>query len=168
MISRIISGHQTGVDLGAIDAAISLNISHGGYVPARFDATNKIRYPFNEDGPLDTPYLEGVSYTDAENYPVRTRYNVEAGDQTVIFYRSELGRGSQLTLRILKELGKEYYGPYDLATANIGQTINELVVCLTGTVNWAGTRESNAPGIQAETFDIVRRIIKKQREIWKQ
>lgn len=34
MVSRIISGGQTGVDQAALDAAIAYDVSHGGWLPA--------------------------------------------------------------------------------------------------------------------------------------
>ncbi len=156
MISKIISGHQTGADIGAIDAAISLNLPVGGYVP-------KDRR--TENGTLDARYDYVIPY--GEGYPPRTRRNIQESDQTVVFYQRSFGAGTKLTIKICQELGKERY-VYDIAKPSevLDQIIKELALCLTGVVNWAGSRESSSPGIQAKTFGLVREILLRQREIW--
>ena len=47
MISKIVSGGQTGVDRAALDTAISIGVSHGGWVPMGRKA---------EDGVIDERY----------------------------------------------------------------------------------------------------------------
>jgi hypothetical protein len=47
MVSKIVSGGQTGVDRAALDAAIKLGIAHGGWVP---------KGRLTEDGPLPGTY----------------------------------------------------------------------------------------------------------------
>ena len=53
-VVRIISGGQTGVDRGALDAAMALGIAHGGWCPKGRRA---------EDGPIAEKYqlIETVS-----------------------------------------------------------------------------------------------------------
>lgn len=90
----IYSGGQAGVDRGALDAAIELGNPCRGWCPkgrAAEDGPLPLRYPlFEVDG----------------GYRVRTRRNVEDSDGTLILHRGPLGKGTQLTLDICRELGR--------------------------------------------------------------
>ena len=66
---KIISGGQTGVDRGALDAAIALGIPHGGWCPRGRRA---------EDGRIPDRYE--VSETDSPEYAVRTNLVVDLDD----------------------------------------------------------------------------------------
>ena len=72
MIQKIISGGQTGADQAALDAAIKLGISHGGWIP---------KGRITEDGPLLDKYKLQEMPTDS--YPARTEQNVIDSDGTV-------------------------------------------------------------------------------------
>lgn len=59
MLTKIISGGQTGADQAGIDVAIKLNIPHGGWIP---------KGRLTEDGPLPENYqLQEMSTT---SYPI--------------------------------------------------------------------------------------------------
>ena len=62
---KIVSGGQTGVDRGALDAAIALGIPHGGWCP---------RGRLAEDGRISDRY--NLRETESADYPVRTERNV--------------------------------------------------------------------------------------------
>ncbi len=64
-LKKIISGGQTGVDRGALDAAIALGMEHGGWCPQGRQA---------EDGRIPDCYR--LEETDSPDYPVRTERNV--------------------------------------------------------------------------------------------
>ena len=70
---RIISGGQTGVDRGALEAAIALGIPHGGWCPLGRSA---------EDGVIPARYQ--LQETDSPQYAVRTEWNVRDADGTLI------------------------------------------------------------------------------------
>jgi hypothetical protein len=72
-LTRIISGGQTGVDRGALDAAIELGLPHGGWCPLGRRS---------EDGPIAAHYC--LRETDSPDYPDRTERNVREGDATLI------------------------------------------------------------------------------------
>ncbi len=86
MLTRIISGGQTGADRAALDAAIQMEISHGGWVPAGRRT---------EDGPLPPEYAMQEMPTDS--YPKRTEKNVIDSDGTLILTHGRLSGGSRLT-----------------------------------------------------------------------
>ena len=94
-VKRIVSGGQTGVDRGALDAAIALGIEHGGWCP---------RGRLAEDGRIPDLYcLEETSSTD---YWVRTEKNVVDSDGTLIIYSGQLRGGTELTHRLARKHGK--------------------------------------------------------------
>ncbi len=81
---KIISGGQTGVDRGALDAAIGLGIAHGGYCPLGRLA---------EDGRIPDCYE--LDQTDSSDYRVRTERNVLEADATLILCRGLTKRGTK-------------------------------------------------------------------------
>jgi len=85
-LKRIVSGGQTGVDRGALDAAMTNGFDCGGWVPGDRTAEDGVisdRYPV-------TPLPNG-------NYQQRTRLNVVDSDGSVILYDGSLTGGTRLT-----------------------------------------------------------------------
>jgi hypothetical protein len=94
-VTCIVSGGQTGADRGGLDAAIALQIDHGGWCPAGRRA---------EDGPI--PSLYGLRETLSSNYAVRTQLNVRDSDGTVVFTLGAACRGSALTIECARKLSR--------------------------------------------------------------
>ena len=94
---KIISGGQTGVDRGALDAAISLGIPHGGWCP---------RGRLAEDGRIPDRYQ--LRETDSPDYPSRTEQNVLDSDATLILYRGRIAGGTEFTLRLAQQHGRPH------------------------------------------------------------
>lgn len=94
---KIVSGGQTGVDRGALDAALAVGVPCGGWCPAGRRA---------EDGPIDTAYP--LRETASEHYHVRTRQNVLDSDATLVIYFGKLEGGTARTLALCKELNKPF------------------------------------------------------------
>lgn len=97
ILIRIISGGQTGVDRGALDAALAVGFPIGGYCPAgrsAEDGTIPDRYPLTElqrGGPLE-----------------RTLMNVAESDGTAILYFESLSGGTEKTLQACLFLQRPY------------------------------------------------------------
>lgn len=93
----IISGGQTGVDRGALDAALAIDNPCGGWCPEGRSA---------EDGviPAKYPLIE----LPGGDYRQRTLCNVLACDGTLIFYLNYLEGGTEETLRFCMEWEKPY------------------------------------------------------------
>ena len=136
MIEKIISGGQTGVDRAALDTAIALQISHGGWCPAGRMA---------EDGRIHERYR--LVETDSSEYVDRTRKNVEDSDGTLILNREELEGGTALTLVFANDLNK----PVMLVDLDNPPELHKIGNWLASNkikqFNVAGPRESKRRGI---------------------
>jgi DNA-binding transcriptional ArsR family regulator len=148
-IVKVVSGGQTGADRAALDAAIACGIPHGGWCP---------KGRRSEDGSIPAQY--NLRETESEEYPVRTRMNVEAADLTLIFTRGPLTGGSLLTLEFAKAAGKPCVY-VDLLEAPDGfQLLEKTVrnnVPRVGDVilNVAGPRSSNDPEIYGAVYSVM-------------
>ena len=133
---QIISGGQTGVDRAALDAAIELGIPHGGWCPRGRTA---------EDGIIPDGYR--LRETKSPGYAERTERNVLDGDATLILYRGRLSGGTQLTAQLAEQHGR----PCLLVDLDAPPSRDEVCRWLEDhaveTLNVAGPRESQSPGI---------------------
>lgn len=134
---RIISGGQTGVDRGALDAAIAAGLSHAGSCPAGRLA---------EDGIIDARYQ--LTETPDSNPAVRTWSNVQNSDATLILCPIKPEGGTLLTLNHAMALSRPclVVDSFDARTpAIILDWLRSLDI---ETLNIAGPRESECAGIQ--------------------
>jgi putative molybdenum carrier protein len=139
VLSKIISGGQTGADRSALDWAIKRGVAHGGWCPKGRKA---------EDGVIDPRY--NLAETPSEDYSQRTEWNVRDSDGTAVFsIRGELRGGSLLTV----ELAGRYNKPVIHLCAQAERTnhaqelrsfIEEFGI---SALNVAGPRESDEPGV---------------------
>lgn len=148
---KVVSGGQTGVDRGALDAALDMNIQCGGWCPEGRLA---------EDGPIPEQYpvqeLPGGDYRD------RTRKNVADSDGSAIIYFGEIEGGTESTLDDCVQLAK----PYQLidgsgmqpgqAAKQIAEFVRERSV---RTLNVAGPRASKIEKGHKYAFDTVRTLV---------
>lgn len=143
--SRIVSGGQTGVDRGALDAALTLGIDHGGWCPAGRLA---------EDGQVPNQYR--LLELESRYYPHRTEKNVRDSDATLILYRGRMTGGTKLTQRICRQVGKP---ELSVSIANQARARQKIAAWLNEfrpeVLNVAGPRESNAEGIHNETYQLL-------------
>ena len=97
-VKEIVSGGQSGVDRGALDAALAVGLPHRGWCPRGRRA---------EDGPIPAQYL--LRSTKSADYRVRTRRNVVHSDGTLIFCCGPLSGGTRLTVDWAICCGRPYY-----------------------------------------------------------
>ena len=139
MITKILSGGQTGADQAALDFAIKHGIPHGGWIP---------KGRKTEDGILPDKYkLDEMPTT---SYPKRTEKNILDSDGTLIFSRGKLTGGSALT----RKLAKQHERPWlhiDLDKVVATQAVQILAGWVGDNdiqaLNVAGPRASKDPGI---------------------
>ena len=142
---KIISGGQTGVDRAALDVAMTLGLPHGGWCP---------RGRMAEDGRIAERYQ--LRETESWEYPVRTEQNVIDADATLILCCGALRGGTELTYRMTCKHRRPCL-QIDLdhppTPANVAQWLRE---CRVETLNVAGPRESQSPGIYQRAGDFLR------------
>lgn len=134
MITKIISGGQTGVDRAALDVARQLQIAWGGFCPKGRRA---------EDGPIPEVYGRLVE-TNSTKYPVRTERNVQEADATLIVTWGEPTGGSLLTVKLAKKHGKPYFVA-DMYETPLPKVITWLEDVKPAVLNVAGPRASSFP-----------------------
>ena len=149
MLKKIISGGQAGVDRGALDAALQLDIECGGWCPLGRRA---------EDGPIASHYP--LTETDSARYEQRTELNIIDSDATLIITCGRLEGGTRLTQELALSHDKpcliiDLRQPFE--PVHITHWLTALQI---DTLNVAGPRESKQPGIAGKTLKLVTEIIK--------
>ncbi len=114
---KIISGGQTGIDRGALDACLKNQFICGGWCP---------KGRLAEDGTIDAKYP--LKETRDCNYDTRTLLNVKDADGTLIISRTPLSGGTLLTRRFAEELER----PYLIISLKKNETFN----CVSEIFSW--------------------------------
>ena len=135
---KIVSGGQTGVDRGALEAAVALGLEFGGWAPHGWIA---------EDGTIS---MGGR----AQDYRERTKANVRDSHATLILVDSlPLSGGTKLTentavaiMRSHKVIAMSAASAKEEALKWLRQFLGMSSALV---LNVAGPRESKVPGIQA-------------------
>jgi len=139
VLSKIISGGQTGADRAALDWAIGRGVPHGGWCPKGRKA---------EDGVID--HLYNLTETPSEDYSQRTEWNVRDSDGTAVFsVRRELRGGSLLTVEIARQRNKPviHLCAQDERTNHAQELRSFIEKFGISVLNVAGPRESDEPGV---------------------
>jgi hypothetical protein len=150
MITKIISGGQTGADRAGLDWAIAHNMPHGGWCPAGRLA---------EDGRIDDQYQ--LKEMESPGYRQRTKRNVQGSDGTLILNLGALEGGTFSTVRFAEKQGKPHLvialddGVTEEAIASVREwLVNNSIQVL----NIAGPRESKRPGVYDLTLEMMKRL----------
>ncbi len=144
MIATIVSGGQTGVDRAALEAARDLGLACGGWCPRGRRA---------EDGAIDARYP--LRETPSEDYAQRTEWNVRDSDGTLVITRGRPAGGTALTVAVARRLRKPLL-VVDLEDPGPARSVRDWADRLgIGTLNVAGPRESQQPGIEAEARQLL-------------
>jgi len=147
-VQCIVSGGQTGVDRGALDAALELGVEQGGWCP---------RGRRSEDGKIPASYL--LRETDSYEYRDRTERNVIDSGGTLILYRDNLTGGTKFTYRMAREHSRPSF-LVDLTERLDVESVRQwLRVEAIRVLNVAGPRESTHPGIMVAARDAVIEIL---------
>ncbi len=150
ILKKVVSGGQSGVDRAALDAAIKLKISCGGYIP---------KGRLAEDGRISDKYPLTESYS--PRYSVRTRLNIKYSCATLIIKEGELEGGTLFTFSLCKKL-KKPVKITDLKDTNIVKEIEGFLKEYSPeTLNIAGPRESKKPGIYKKALKILLKVLTK-------
>jgi len=146
MLSKIISGGQTGADRAALDWAIERGIPHRGWCPKGRKA---------EDGVIDPRY--DLTETPSGDYSQRTEWNVRDSDGTAVFsIRGELRGGSLLTVEIAERYNKPVIHLRRDERTNHAHELRSFIYEFDISVlNVAGPRASEEPGV----YQFVARVL---------
>jgi hypothetical protein len=111
-----------------------------------------------EDGPIAARYP--LQETNSGSYPVRTEKNIKDSDGTLVLTHGPARGGTATTIKFVQENGK----PYLVIDLGLGgdpvivknwQQANKV-----GSLNVAGPRESEAPGIHDRAVEFLRRMLR--------
>ena len=149
-VERIVSGGQTGVDRGALQAAIELGIPHGGWCPRGRRA---------EDGVISRAF--DLTETESSKYWVRTEKNVIDSDGTLILVIGALSGGTELTYRMAIKHGKPHLVADLRNRTAMAETRRWLGEHQIRSLNVAGPRESSARGITRETQSFITALLQR-------
>ncbi len=97
VLAKIVSGGQTGVDRGALDAALAAGFACGGWCPKDRNA---------EDGPIPDKYP--MTLLVGGGYRQRTVMNVLDSDGTAILFNQSLSGGTLYTHDVCRRERKPY------------------------------------------------------------
>ena len=172
LISKIVSGGQTGVDRGALEAAFDLGFPYGGLIP---------KDRLAEDGivPLKFDQMEESSRKD---YLYRTEWNVVHSDATLIITpyddehpdgQSALSGGTKKTYNFAKKHTKPCLTIFNMRAANNVDDTLCWLKRVKGTcglkdgvvLNVAGPRESKRKGVQAMTYRFITALIREDASV---
>lgn len=154
-VELVVSGGQTGADRAGLDVALSIGLPIGGFVPAGRRT---------EDGALPDSY-EGMTETRSASYTERTVLNVRHSNATLLFhFEDEISGGTALTLKAAKKWGRPCLSvqlhpelhPSDDRVKEVRSWLRRRKVQV---LNVAGPRESEAPGIHAQTSAFLLRVL---------
>lgn len=144
MIETIVSGGQTGADQGGLAAAKALGLATGGWVPKGWRT---------DTGPNPSLAELGLKEHSSNQYPPRTKLNVQESDGTLVFGDAK-SRGSALTVQTCRDKGKPVFvvpwhtgraAPSPAITLVFRRWLEDKGIRI---LNVAGNRESSQPGIQ--------------------
>lgn len=137
-LRKIVSGAQTGVDRGALDAALDLGLEAGGWAPKGRRA---------EDGIIPDRYP--VKETSSRDYEQRTEWNVRDSDATLVLTTGKPEGGTLVTIETAHRMEKPVFVVDLLKPHNLPSIAFWLDYEKVKTLNVAGPRESKVPGIRA-------------------
>lgn len=122
-IVKVISGGQTGADMGGLQAACFVGLPTGGWAPRGWQT---------ELGPRPE-LLKMLGLTESHgSYPVRTKQNIDAADFTIIIAK-KLDRGSALTYNYANRRHKQvFYFEPSIVRIDVEQVKLSFVLCLQG------------------------------------
>lgn len=154
-LTKIVSGGQTGVDRGALDAALAHGFPCGGWCP---------RGRLAEDGSIPGHYP--LSELDHGSYRERTIQNVIDSDATLVVYFGHLEGGTEQTVLHCIRRQKPYklIDAEEVSAAHAADLIIAFVTShAVSTLNVAGPRVSKAPRAHAYAFEVVDRLLQSAR-----
>ena len=149
-MKKIISGAQTGADMGALIAAKKMGLETGGAMPRGFRTEDGVRADIGKEF--------NMRELSSQMFPPRTYANVGDSDGTLCISKHWYTPGTKCTLRAVKELKKPVF-KIDTSFFDIASVVDWIVANNIQVLNVAGNRETKCPGIQATTEKFITDLI---------
>lgn len=154
-LSKIITGGQTGVDRGAMEAALAAGFPCGGHCPEGRLAEDGIipeRYPVQE--------LAGGGYA------ARSEANVTTADGVVVFAPGSPTGGTALTIEFARRHGRPVR-VIDAAVTEAEEAVERVLAFVeehgVRVLDVAGPRASGWPGGEAYSRSVIERVLRRAR-----
>ncbi len=148
---KIVSGGQTGVDRGALDAALTAGAEAGGWCPQGRLA---------ENGPIPACYP--LRELPGGDYLARTRRNVQDSDATLIIGFGPLTGGTARTLEFCRLEGRPWL-VIDAAQTPVEEALGPLLEFIdrhrVRVLNVAGPRASGEPRAHAYARSLITALL---------
>lgn len=161
MIGRIVSGGQTGADRAALDVAIETGTPYGGWCPLGGLAEDHPKPPG-----LLTQY-PGLRESNSTDPVVRTELNVRDSDATLILVPG--GTIASFGTALTEGFAREMKRPLAVVDRDSGLDVAlpEVIALLDripdgATLNVAGPRESQSPGVYESSRNLLRALLQGQ------
>lgn len=139
MITKIISGGQTGSDIAGLKAASQLGIETGGHIPKGF---------LTLDGPKPHYVKYNLIEHSSPKYPPRTALNVKNSDGTILFATNFSSAGTKLTLKYANQYKKPSINVDLNNPISVDTVVNWIKTNNIHVLNVAGNSELRSPGIE--------------------
>lgn len=139
MLTKIISGGQTGADRAGLIVAKKVGLQTGGTMPKGFKAHDGNHPEFAD--------LYGVKEDPSPTYPPRTFKNAYEGDGTVRFAVDFTTSGEKLTLTAVERAKKPHFDVHVLGNTQPSDLVDWIIENKIRVLNVAGNSEKTAPGI---------------------
>jgi hypothetical protein len=151
MLTRIITGGQSGIEIAALDVARKLGIDHGGWLPKSTSKMNS-----------DLISVYGLRETDSFGPQAPLVKNIEKSDGVLLITRGEKIERLKQTVRIALKYQRQFLGvdltqypPFEAASL-----INSwLEIQNVKTVFITGPYESEIPGIYRDAHKILETVV---------
>lgn len=140
MLTKIISGGQTGADRAGLIAAKNMGIATGGWMPKGYRAHDGNHPEFS------TTY--NITEDTSPSYAPRTFKNVYGSDGTVRFAVNFDSAGEQCTLIAISKSQKPYFDVNIVGTTQPADLVKWIIDNNINILNVAGNSEKTAKGIE--------------------
>jgi len=158
-LTKIVSGGQTGVDRGALRAAMEVGLDYGGWCPPGRACEDGLIPP--EFNLMETPEDRSPLTPDVPR-SLRTERNVRDSDATLVLRPAEFSgrdRGTDATIAFARRYGRPLLvcDPRECACgARILKWLEAFEIRI---LNLAGPSERSFPGIETLAYKLIMRVL---------